>query len=369
MKIFQVIKWEQNNRELVHKFDESAISMGSQLVVYPAQTAFFVKGGVICDEFTSGTYTIKSDNIPLINKLINLPFGGQSPFQAEVWFVNQATQMDCKFGTPSPIQITDPVYNVIVPLRAYGQYGIRVADPRRLMEKLVGNLSSLSTNSLMDYFRGIVQSNLAAKITEQLYFNRWSVTTITPHITELSASLLASLKTLFNDYGIELTRFDVMSATPDANDPSFRKLKEIMERSADINILTPQNYQMIRSYDVLDKAAANRGNVVMGSAVGLGAGLAIGQHVGGMANNLINTNPAQPSINYYLALNGERRGPFGASKIEEYVRAGLISASTLGWKEGMQSWQALSVFPEFSHLFGGSTPSGSTSIPPIPTTI
>lgn len=118
MALVEVIKWEASTSELVHKFQVNDLKLGSQLVVYPSQTAFFVKGGQILDEFISGTFTIKSENIPLLSKLTNLPFGGESPFQAEVWFVNQVSLLDCKWGTPSPIQIEDPKYGVIVPIRA-----------------------------------------------------------------------------------------------------------------------------------------------------------------------------------------------------------------------------------------------------------
>ena len=93
------------------------LRLGTQLVVYSAQTAFFVKGGKVLDEFQAGTHTLKSENIPLINKLINLPFGSNSPFKAEVWFINQISKLDIKWGTPTPIQLEDPRYNVIVPVR------------------------------------------------------------------------------------------------------------------------------------------------------------------------------------------------------------------------------------------------------------
>ena len=89
MALIDVVKWEANDRELVHKFPSEDLRIGTQLVVYAGQTAFFVKGGKVMDQFESGTYTIKTENIPLLNKLINLPFGGNSPFQAEVWFVNK----------------------------------------------------------------------------------------------------------------------------------------------------------------------------------------------------------------------------------------------------------------------------------------
>ena len=115
MAIVDVIKCEVNDKELIYKFPSEKIRIGSQLVVYPAQTAFFVKGGKIYDEFADGTYTIKSENIPLLDKVINLPFGGDTPFQAEIWFVNQIALLDCKWGTQTPLQMEDPKYEVMFP--------------------------------------------------------------------------------------------------------------------------------------------------------------------------------------------------------------------------------------------------------------
>ena len=116
MNLVDVIKCEVNDKELVYKFSPENLRLGSQLVVYPTQTAFFVKGGVILDEFICGTYTLKTENIPLLGKLINLPFNGQTPFKAEVWFINQIAILDCKWGTASPIQIEDPKYGIILSL-------------------------------------------------------------------------------------------------------------------------------------------------------------------------------------------------------------------------------------------------------------
>ena len=74
MPLIDVVKCEVNSKELVYKFPSQDLRIGTQLVVYTGQTAFFVKGGKITDKFDSGTYTIKAENIPLLNKLINLPF-------------------------------------------------------------------------------------------------------------------------------------------------------------------------------------------------------------------------------------------------------------------------------------------------------
>lgn len=175
MNIVDVVKWEVNAQEVVHKFQSDNLRLGSQLVVYPGQTAFFVKGGKICDEFNHGTYSIKSENIPLLGKVINIPFNRETPFKADVWFVNQVELLDCKWGTLSPLQIEDPKYEVIVPVRAYGQYGIKISKPRIFLERLVGNMSSFATNKVTDYFRGVILSKLTAIIYNKLKEDNVSV--------------------------------------------------------------------------------------------------------------------------------------------------------------------------------------------------
>ena len=94
MALIDVISIESNGQELVAKFPSDNLRLGSQLVVHPAQTAFFVHGGKICDEFTAGTYTLTNEELPLLNKVINLPFRGNSPFKAEVWFISQLHKLD-----------------------------------------------------------------------------------------------------------------------------------------------------------------------------------------------------------------------------------------------------------------------------------
>ena len=154
MALVDVVKCNINDRELVYKFPSDDLRLGTQLVVYPGQTAFFVKGGQIFDEFEAGTYTLKTSNIPLLNRLVNLPFGGDTPFKAEVWFVNQIAKLDSKWGTATPLQIEDPKYEVIVPVRAYGQYGFRIDNPRLFLETLIGNMTSFSAEKLNRYFKG-----------------------------------------------------------------------------------------------------------------------------------------------------------------------------------------------------------------------
>jgi membrane protease subunit (stomatin/prohibitin family) len=101
MAFIDVIKYESNSDEFVWKHPVEDLKLGTQLIVNTSQKAFFIKGGQIFDEFDSGTTTLKTGNIPLLNKLINLPFGDDSPFQAEVWFVNMMSFFRQQMGDSS----------------------------------------------------------------------------------------------------------------------------------------------------------------------------------------------------------------------------------------------------------------------------
>jgi len=105
MAIIDIVKYEQQEGIIVYKFPSCDLRWESQVVVYPGQIAFFVKGGKVCDKFKDGTYTLKTTNIPLLNKIINLPFGSDSPFQADVWFVNTLQHLNLRWGTETPLQL------------------------------------------------------------------------------------------------------------------------------------------------------------------------------------------------------------------------------------------------------------------------
>lgn len=361
MALVNVIKWEADTNELVHKFPIEDLSVGSQLVVYPSQTAFFAKGGKIYDEFICGTYTIKSENIPLLNKVFNLPFGGESPFQAEVWFVNQISLLDCKWGTASPIQIEDPKYGVIVPIRSYGQYGFKVDNARVFMERLIGNMPTFSTDKIVSYFRGVILSKLTAIISQKLYADNLSIININSHVEEIAEYAKTKLTGVFAEYGVELELFNVIAISVNEEDPSFQKLKDTKDSLARINIMGKENYQMERSFNVLDSAAENEGGGMIGAAVGLGAGVGVGSQIGTMVNQHINTNPTatpptMPVTQYFLGVNGQHQGPFDFATVKNMFTSHQINESVLIWKRGMANWMPISDLPDFSDVLNNCPP-------------
>jgi membrane protease subunit (stomatin/prohibitin family) len=357
MALIDIVKIQGNDNEFVVKFPSEDLRIGTQVIVNTSQTAFFVKGGKILDQFESGTHSIKTENIPLLNKLINLPFGGNSPFQAEVWFVNLITKLDLKWGTTSPIQLEDPKYGVIVPVRAYGQYGFKISNPRLFIETLVGNMKIFTADKIDDYFKGKVLSSLTSLISTKLISDNVSVLEINSLLDDLSNYALNKLNPEFGKFGIELVNFYFISVNIPESDPSIIKLKEAKDLAAKIKILGRDIYQMDRSFDVLDKAAENEGGIAGSLAtagLGIGIGAGIGSQIGGVSNNL-NTSvppipPAIPTILFYAIINNQQEGPFDLNTITQKISAGLLNKETLVWKAGMENWAPLINQKELAHL-------------------
>lgn len=369
MAILDIVKCEISENELVSKFSSDKIRLGSQLVVYPGQTAIFVKGGKLYDEFTCGTYTIKTENIPLLDQVINLPFGSDSPFQAEVWFVNQISLLDCKWGTQTPLQIEDPKYDVIVPVRAFGQYGFHIEHPRIFLEKLVGNMPSFTADKVISYFRGIILSKLTTIIYNKLKEEGLSVLNINSQVEVLSEYAKECLKAAFIKYGIDIEIFNIISITVKEDDPSFLNLKDAKDAVAEIKIMGEKNYRLSRSFDVLDAAAENESGGAMNAALGLGAGVGIGGAVGTMTAKSFSNNfspddtppPLPQTKTYYLGLNNKIVGPMDFETISLKYSANEIDANTLVWRKGMKAWDKLIHVDDFKSLFGDECP------PPLPT--
>lgn len=367
MALIDVISIESNDQELVAKFPSDDLRLGSQLVVHPAQTAFFVHGGKICDEFTAGTYTLKNEELPILNKLINLPFGGDSPFKAEVWFISQLHKLDIKWGTTQPMQLEDPRYKIIVPVRAYGQYGFRVATPRTFLETLVGNMTAFSSDKVEQYFKGKIVMQLSALIAQKIAKDNVSILDVNTQLIDMSAFCQQQLNQSFAKYGIELVDFNIMSVNVPEADPSLQRLKEAKDLAARLQVTGKDVYQMERSFDILETAAGNTGagGQMMAMGAGLGAGVGVGSTIGSMAGQMINTNPvAPPPISqqqtYFVYVNGQQLANQTMQTISAMLQQGNINVDTLVWKAGMATWLPLSQVPELASLLNQQTP------PPVP---
>ena len=287
MKVFDVIKYEGGNNVLVWKFPGEDFSTLSQLIVHETQEAIFFKDGKALDLFRAGRYTLHSQNIPLIRRLVNLPFNGESPFHCEVFFINKVVSMDVRWGTDSPISIQDPKYKIILPINVQGQFAVQVADSRKFLMSLVGTIEQFDQNTLMSYFRGILMTNIKDYIVKQFTDRNLSFLEIQGNLKTISDGIGDIVVKEFDQYGIRLVNFNVIDISPSERDGSYTRLKQVLEKRAEMEVLG-YNYQQERTYNILDSAAANEGisSEFIGAGMGLGMGVNIGNTIGGLMGNM-----------------------------------------------------------------------------------
>ena len=377
MALIDIVQFHGNDREFVWKFPSENLRLGTQLVVKPAQVAFFVYRGRICDGVKEGTITLSSGNIPLLTTLISLPFGGDSPFQAEVWFVNLISKLDNKWGTIRPIQLEDPKYGLVVAVRAFGQFGFRIAEPRKFLEGIVGTAKVFTAEQIGEYFKGVVLQAVNVSLGRAFVKEKISVLEAAVHLDALAKHCAEAIQTELAKFGVGLVNFFFHSINIPDEDASYQRLKVIKEKAAELNVLGRDIYQYDRSMEVLKTAAANEGGGagLMQAGVGLAVGAGIGQQMAQQAGLLVTKLPEggtpppvpqAPPAQFNVAVNGQSTGPFPVVVLQQMMRAGAFSPGTLVWRQGMAGWQAAGTVPELAVLFAPTAPPPPPLPPPVP---
>lgn len=215
---------------LIHKCPSEEFVLGSQLIVNQGQEALFFKGGKALDLLGPGTHTLSTGNLPILNKLVNLPFGGKTPFSAEVYFINRTSNFDLKWGTSTPILLEDPKYGLILNIGARGQYGITICDSRLFVSRIIGAVPNGTTANhmlILNYFNGVINTRIKSVIAEYMTRKRISFLEISQFLFELSDVFKNALTIEFERFGIEIVTFYCESIAPKPDD--YKKLCEHKE--------------------------------------------------------------------------------------------------------------------------------------------
>jgi membrane protease subunit (stomatin/prohibitin family) len=199
---------DQSNQSLIARVPESgtaAIQYGAQLIVQQNQEAIFFRDGRAMDSFGPGRYTLTTANIPILGKLLTIPFE-KSPFQACVYFVGKQTFIDQRWGTRTPITIKDPQFG-IVRLKGYGKFAYRVVDGSLLLNSIVGTQGKFTTDEILNYLRDVIIANL----TDLLASSGIGLLDMPSRMDDLSAAARVKLGDQFSKVGLELTEFFISS--------------------------------------------------------------------------------------------------------------------------------------------------------------
>lgn len=209
----EILEWfDETGEELVHRLPaegSAAFELGSQLIVRESQEAIFYNGGQVRDRFGPGRHTLSTKNLPLVNAALSLPWGFNSPFRCEVYFVNKKVFTNLKWGTREPVVFADTRLG-LVRLRAHGQVSFRVSDPLVCIHDLVGTRASFGTHDATDHLRDVIVSRLREHLGETLT----TVFELPASYDEMGEHLARRLAGDFGKYGLELVDFFVTSVTP-----------------------------------------------------------------------------------------------------------------------------------------------------------
>ena len=285
MAILSLIEWiDQTGREMVKRVPERGsgqFRLGSQLVVRESQTALFFRDGKAYDVFAPGRHTLSTQNLPLIDRIFGLPFGGRSPFRSEVYFVNMKQFTDMKWGTPQPVTLRDADFGMIR-LRAFGAYSMQIYDPSLFINTIVGTKSLYEKREIERYLRSVIVSRLTDIIgTVNIPF-----LDLASHFDEIGVAGKVRLRDDFAALGIELRGFYVENISP-----TEETQKAIDERSSMGAIGDMQSYLQYKAARAMGDAAQNPGNA--GSMAGAGFGLGAGAGMGAMMAQILGQSMQQ----------------------------------------------------------------------------
>ena len=395
---------------------ENSIRYGSSLRVKDGEVAVFVyqqKDGTVQD-FIEGPYddTIKTANFPILTSIVGLGFGGKSPFQAEVYFINLAKIIQIKFGVPF-FDIPDPRFlDFSVPVAVRGSVNFRITDYKEFIKlhRLINfDLDSFSLqvrDAVCKYVKNCVLNYPVEKALPVIQIER--------RIAEINEFVEEKIKKRFSDeFGVTVTSVDISAIELDKDCEDY---SELMKVTKDVTVRTVeaqtvdmeerlriQREEMQRAQKLQTEnsnLAAHQVNIqkdigiagaealgkmgqngAMGINLGNGGGInptsmmagmamgsAIGQNMAGMINNsLSGINQTVPPVppktsGYNVAVNGQSTGPYDMTTLSQMAANGQFTSNSLVWKTGMANWAAAGTVPELSLLFQQNPP----PIPPVP---
>ena len=363
-EFIDIVEWlDSSDDTIVHRFEryQNEIKNGAKLIVREGQTAVFVNEGQLADVFTPGTYTLNTKNLPILATLKGWKYGFNSPFKAEVYFVNTRLFTDEKWGTKNPVMLSDERFG-LTEIRAFGTYSFRINDPGNFVVNVVGTDNNFTNYEVNEHLKSLIVTRFTDTVGEaNLPIELYAANT-----SELSETCQDVMQPEFGRVGIELEKFYIENVSM----PEELK-KEIFEYSR-LDKLDMSKLAQFKAAKAMEEAAKNEGGTA-GAGMGMGMGFVLAQQMG----NMMSQSTAQPAIGtaqvgvpappplpaqvmYHYALDGQQVGPVTFEKLKELFASRTINRDTLIWKQGLSNWTALQEIEELKAFLGGSTP------PPLP---
>ncbi|HLP13163.1 MAG TPA: SPFH domain-containing protein [Flavobacteriales bacterium] len=361
-EFIDIIEWlDPSNDTIIHRFDryQNEIKNGAKLTVRESQQAVFINEGELADVFKPGMYELKTENMPLLSTLKGWKYGFNSPFKAEVYFVNTKQFLDQKWGTKNPITLGDDRFGMFE-VRAFGTFAYRVTDAGKFIKEVAGTDGQFTTEEINNQLRSII----VTRFTDAVGEGGVPVEKLASNLNEISELVMTKIKPEMEEYGVLITKFLLENISM----PDDIK-KEIFEYSR----LDKINMQKLTQFKTA-KAIENVSNQEGGAGGFMGAGLGFGMGQGmfnqmNQQNQQMNQNPQNFNnggagmpppipgvVKFFIAVNGQQQGPYEMGLMQQMVNAKQITPQTNVWREGMAAWAAAGTVPELMGLFNSVPP-------------
>lgn len=323
-----VIKNSGDGDLLIWRQPEEDFNTNSTLIVMPGEEAIFVKGGVIEQTFTNGTYKLETQNYPFISRLRNAFSGGVSTFNCVVYFVKTAHSQEIDWGTMSPIQYFDDTFGNLN-VKSYGAFKVHINNPSKFLTKLIGNNVDFETQQgLKKYFANEFQMHIVNSLSQTLDNIKASGKVIFETVrntVEIASAIEPHIAEIISAYGLSLDAFSVASCKAVSDDPEIQKM--ITDR-ARMNYLG-QNWAAQQQVDILKNMSNNPG---AGGIAAMGAGMGMGFASGGVFGNMAQqTMQGQTIANPTTSANPTMEK---LKQLKEMLDMGLISQADFDAKKG-----------------------------------
>lgn len=354
-ELIDILEWtDDSSNTMVWRFPryQNEIKMGAKLIVRESQVAVFVNEGKIGDVYQPGTFTLSTQNMPILTTLMGWKYGFNSPFKAEVYFINTKQFIDQKWGTKNPIMLRDPEFGPIR-IRAFGNYAIRIVDAAKFIKEIAGTQAHFTTEEVTEQLRNLIITRFTDAIAE----SKIPVLDLAANYDELSKFISTKINPEFNELGIEITKYLVenISLPPE--------VEAALDKRSSMGILGNLNqYTQFQAANAMEAAAKNPGGGAS-EGMGMGMGFAMAQQMGQAMNQNQNQQqqhagppPLPGAAPYHVALNGSQQGPFNQDTLRQMVQQGTLTRETLVWKQGMGAWTKAGDVADLKSLFDSMPP-------------
>jgi len=331
-QFIDVIEWKDDSSNTIvwrYPRGDSSIKYGAKLIVRESQVAVFVDKGEIADILGPGVYELETSNLPILTDLQHWDHGFESPFKADVYFINTKLFSNLKWGTKNPILLRDPEFKMIR-LRAYGTYEFRVKDYAKFLRDVVGTDGHFTTEELEERLANLIVTKLADALGE----HKESILDLAASYNDFAEYIKKQLKGEFEKYGLELVQVLV------ENISLPKEVEEAIDKRSSREIAGDLNEHLkYQSAESLDK------NNPASEMASIATGMVMANEINKSFNQNNTTIPTPPPIpmeaKYFIVKEKKAVGPFTKDDILEMLNQKTLLPESFIWKEGMKDWQKI----------------------------